>query len=124
MSSERGPLRLATRRSAPRRYTSATLTGGVALAGICFAVAMVAELLGADVGDGAMTDVGAVVQGLFALTPWAWATAGAYAIVITPVAGLLVTAAEYWRVDDRRTVLLAVAVLAVLTISAVVAILR
>jgi uncharacterized membrane protein len=124
MSSEQGPLRLVARRSAPRRYTSATLTGGVVVAGICFAVAMVAELLGADVGAGAMTDVGAVVQGLFALTPWAWATAGAYAIVITPVAGLLVTAAEYWRVDDRRTVLLAVAVLAVLTVSAVVAILR
>jgi uncharacterized membrane protein len=112
------------RSGAPRRYTSGTLTAGVTMAGVCFAVAVAAEVLGIDPGDGSMTDPGAVITGLVTLTPWAWATLGAYAVVMTPVAGLLVTAAEYWSVNDRRTVLLAVAVLAVLAVSAVVAILR
>jgi uncharacterized membrane protein len=112
------------RESAPRRTTSAALTGGVLLAGVFFAVAMILEFLGAEPGSGEMTDVAAVVDGLVALTPWAWATLGAYAVVVTPVVGLLVTAAEYWSVGDRRTVLLAAAVIAVLATSAVVAILR
>jgi uncharacterized membrane protein len=109
---------------APRRYTSAVLTTGVASAGVVFAVALVLELLGAQPGSGQMTDVGAVLEGLSALTPWAWAALGAYLVVATPAVGLLVTAWEYWSVDDRRTVWLAVAVFAVLATSAVVAILR
>jgi uncharacterized membrane protein len=113
-----------SRTRAPRRYTSAALTGGVAVAGVLFAVAMVAEILGAAPGSGEVTDLAAVVEGLLAFTPWAWATAGAYAVVATPIVGLLVTAAEYWSVSDRRTVLLAAAVLAVLTTSVVVAILH
>ena len=113
-----------TREGAPRRATSATLTGGVFAAGVFFAVAMILELLGTEPGSGEMTDISAVLDGLVALTPWAWATLGAYAVVVTPVVGLIVTAREYWTVDDRRTVLLAVAVIAVLAVSAVVAILR
>lgn len=112
------------RASAPRRATSAVLTAGVVAAGGLFAVAMLLEVLGTEPGSGDMTDLGAVLEGLVALTPWAWATAGAYAVVATPVIGLLVTAWEYWTVNDRRTVLLAAAVLAVLATSAVVAILR
>jgi uncharacterized membrane protein len=100
------------------------LSAGVAVAGALFVVALVLEVLGIDPGAGEMTDIAAVVEGLFALTPWAWATAGAYAVVITPVIGLLVTAAEYRSVDDRRTVLLAAAVMVVLATSVVVAILR
>ena len=110
--------------AAPRRYTSMALTTGVTVAGTLFVVAMVLEVLGVDPGAGEMTDIAAVIEGLFALTPWAWATAGAYAVVVTPVIGLLVTAAEYRSVDDRRTVLLSVAVMVVLAASVVVAILR
>lgn len=109
---------------APRRYTSATLSGGVLLAAILFGVALLAETLGAEPGAGEMTDLGAVFEGLVAFTPWAWATAGTYAVLATPVVGLLVTAAEYWSADDRRTVLIAGAVLAILTVSAIVAVVR
>jgi uncharacterized membrane protein len=112
------------RRAAPRRYTSAVLSGGVALAGVFFGVALALETLGADVGSGSMTDIGAVVDGLVALTPWAWATAGAYVVVVTPIVGLAVTAAEYWSISERGTVLLAAAVLAVLALSVLVAMLR
>ena len=110
--------------SAPRRTTSAALTAGVVVAGVFFGVALILELVGNEPGSGEMTDLAAVLDGLVALTPWAWATAGAYAVVATPVLGLLVTAWEYWSVGDRRTVLLAVAVVAVLAASVVVAILR
>ena len=113
-----------TRVSAPRGATSRTLSIGVATAGVFFAVAMIAEVLGAEPGDGEMTDLRAVIDGLFSLTPWAWATLGAYAVLATPIVGLLVTAWEYASVNDRRTVLLAAAVLAVLAPSVVVAILR
>jgi len=89
-----------------------------------FAVAMMLEILGVDPGDGAMTDLAAVTAGLVALTPWAWATLGVYAVVATPVVGLVVTAWEYWSVGDRRTFLLALAVIAVLCASVAVAILR
>jgi uncharacterized membrane protein len=111
-------------RIAPGAYTSATLTGGVIAAAVCFAIALLAELAGFALGDGAMTDLGAIVGGLLSLQPWAWAAVGAYVIVATPIVALLVTAAEYRSVGDRRAVLLAVAVLAVLGLSAVVAILR
>ena len=109
---------------APRRYTSAALTGGVIVAAVLFGVAVVAEILGAETGSGDMTDLSAVLEGLVAFTPWAWASAGAYAVLATPVIGLLVTAGEYWSVSDRRTVLLAAAVIAVLAASVVVAVLR
>ena len=112
------------REAAPRRLTSGSLTAGVAVAGVLFAVAMLLEVLGAEPGAGEMTDIAAVLEGLVALTPWAWATAGAYAVVATPVLGLLATAWEYWSVGDRRMVLLAAAVIAVLVASAVVAVLR
>lgn len=110
--------------SAPRRATSAVLTGGVLVAGVLFAVALLLELAGTEPGGGEMTDLAAVLDGLLAPTPWAWATAGAYAVVATPILGLLVTAWEYWSVDDRRMVLLAAAVVGVLIVSVVVAVLR
>jgi hypothetical protein len=114
----------APREGAPRRYTSAALTAGAVVAGALFAVALVLEVLGVEPGSGEISDIAAVLQGLVELTPWAWASAGAYAVVATPVIGLLVTAAEYRSVEDRRTLLLAVAVLAVLSTSVVVAVLR
>ena len=109
---------------APRRFTSRVLTGGVVVAGALFAVAMILEILGSDSGGGEMADLAAVFEGLVALTPWAWATAGAYALLATPVLGLLVTAWEYWSVGDRPAVWLAAAVLTVLATSVIVAILR
>lgn len=111
-------------KSAPRRTTSATLTAGVAVAGVLFAVALVLELAGNEPGAGEMTDVAAVADGLVGMVPWAWATLGAYAVVATPVVGLLVTGWEYWSVGDRRTVLLAAGVVGVLATSVLVAILR
>ena len=82
------------RETAPRRYTSAALTGGVAFAAVCFVVAGVAEIVGVESGSGEMTDLGAVLDGLLTFTPWAWAALGTYAVVVTPVVGLLVTAWE------------------------------
>lgn len=112
------------RQGAPRRYTSAALTGGVLVAAVCFAVAIAAEVAGADPGAGEMTDLAAVIDGLLEPSPWAWAALGAYAVVATPVVGLLVTVWEYATAGDRRGIMLAAAVLAVLGLSAVVAILR
>jgi uncharacterized membrane protein len=100
------------------------LSGGVAAAATCFAIALLTEVLGAEPGSGEMTDVGAVFEGLLDLTPWAWATLGVYAVLATPVIGLVATAWEYATISDRRTVLSAISVLAVLAVSAVIAILR
>lgn len=113
-----------TRTTAPRHLTSATLTTGVTLAAACFAIAIVAELAGFELGSGEMTDPGAIVMGLTNLTPWAWAALGAYVIVVTPVLGLLTTAWEYASVSDRRTMWLALIVLVILSASAIIAILR
>ena len=110
--------------SASRRLTSGTLTVGVAIAAACFLVALGSELAGNDALVGDMTDIGAVLEGMFGLAPWAWASLGTFAIVLTPVAGLLVTASEYAAISDRRTMWLAVAVLAILAISVVAALLR
>jgi uncharacterized membrane protein len=115
---------LPARPRAPRRATSAVLSLGVAAAAAMFAVAMVLELAGVEPGEGAMTDLGALVEGLLAPAPWAWAAAGAYAVVATPVVGLLATALEYRRAGDRHTVMLAAAVLAVLATSVIVAVVR
>ncbi len=109
---------------APRRYTSAALTGGALLAAACFVVALAAELAGSAPGSGSMTDFAAVIDGLLTFTPWAWATLGVYAVVVTPLLGLIVTAGEYSSVGDRRSVGLAVAVIAVLVIGAIISILR
>jgi len=109
---------------APRRFTSATLTAGVVVAATSFLVAGAAELAGIEQGSGEMTDVGALVDGLLALSPWAWASLGTLVIVVTPAIGLLVTAHEYASISDRRTVLLALSVLTVLVVSALIAVLR
>ena len=109
---------------APRRLTSAALTGGAVVSAACFLVAIGAEIAGQDRSLGDITDLGALAQGLLDFAPWAWASLGTIAIIVTPALGLLVTAYEYRSVADRRTTLLAIAVLAVLVFSAVVAVLR
>ena len=85
----------AARRSAPRRYTSAALTGGVVVAAVVLRGGRAGRDRRRRAGAGEMTDLAAVFEGLLALTPWAWATLGTYAVVLTPVVGLLVTAWEY-----------------------------
>ena len=110
--------------TAPRHLTSWVLRIGVLVAAACFLVAGAGELAGNQSGSGDMTDVGALIDGAFAFTPWAWASLGVFALVLTPAVGLLLTAYEYRSVSDRRTALLALAVLAVLVVSAVIATLR
>jgi len=110
-----------TRVSAPRRYTSAVLTVGVTASAVFFVIALLGDVAAIAYDAGSVTDVGAVISGLSALSPWAWATLGVYAIVATPAAGLLATVAEYASVSERRTALVALAVLAILTVSAAVA---
>lgn len=115
---------MSTSPSAPRRLTSGWLTAGAAFAAVCFVVALVGEQLGLDGAAGEMTDVAAVLQGLPALSPWAWASLGTYAVVVTPAVGIGITAWEYAEVRDRRTVLLAIAVLSVLAISLIASVIR
>lgn len=109
---------------APRRATSTSLSLGVAFAAVCFVVAILAEVFGIDSNEGSMTDLATVLSGLPALSPWAWASLGAYAVVVTPVVGLVVTAWEYASVGDRRAMGLALAVLTVLGLSTAVSLLR
>lgn len=129
----RGPARPAARLApdgtplrvvAPRRLTSAVLSLGVAVSAACFVLAGVADLLGMTRREASMTDLSALVEGLRALDPWALASAGCYAVVVTPAVALLATAWEYASIADRRATLLALAVLGVLAISVVVAILH
>ena len=102
----------ATRLVASRRLTSSWLTAGATFSAVCFVVALVAEQLGASSEVGEMTDLAAVASGLPTLDPWAWASLGVYAVLLTPVIGIGITAWEYAAVHDRRTVVLAVMVLA------------
>jgi uncharacterized membrane protein len=108
---------------APRRLTAATLSGGAIISAVCFSVALLAGFAGADDARGDPTDVPELLAALVALRPWAWASLGILAVITTPAAGLLVTAAEYASVRDRRTVSLAVAVLGILAVSVVAALL-
>jgi uncharacterized membrane protein len=109
------------RLTAPRRLTSAALSLGVALSAACFVLAGVAELLGMTRREASMTDVSALLDGLRALDPWALASLGCYAVVVTPAIGLLATAWEYASIADRRATILALAVLGILAVSVVVA---
>lgn len=126
---DRVPIREA--RVATRRATSAVMTAGVLASAACFAVAVAVEVTsagGADgsaaiTADGSMTDLAALLDGLSAVRPWAWASLGAYVLVATPVIGLVASAAEYARIRDWGTVALALAVLGILALSAVVAVL-
>ena len=58
-----------------------------------------------------------------ALDPTAWAVLGSAVIIATPAVGLVVTALEYESIGDRRAVLMALAVLAILATSLAVAVL-
>ncbi len=109
------------RLTAPRRLTSAVLSLGVAVSAACFVLAGVAEFLGMTRREASMTDFSALLDGSLALDPWALASLGCYAVVVTPAIGLLATAWEYASIADRRATFLALAVLAILAVSVVVA---
>ena len=110
--------------TAPPRATSRATRGALAIGtGVsvaCFAVALILEFLGRPDGTGAAIDVPAVLRSAAALEPWGWATLGTFAVIVTPVAAIVATAAEYGRAGDRRTALTALGVLAVLAVSLVV----
>lgn len=109
---------------ASRALTSGWLTLGTLVSALCFVIALAAEQAGQAGLSGEMTDMAAILDGLRELSPWAWASLGTYAVIITPVVGIVITAREYAAIGDRRTVRLALAVLAVLAISVVVAVIR
>jgi len=111
-------------RVASRRLTSATLTAGVLAAASCFVVAGAAEFTGRATDPGSMTDLAVLVSGLWALDPWAWASLGTFAVVATPALGLVATAWEYAQAADRSAFALALAVLAILVLSGLIAVLR
>jgi uncharacterized membrane protein len=109
---------------AGRRGTSTWLTIGAAASAVCFVVALLAEQAGVESASLIATDVAGVLAGLPAFDPSAWAMAGVYLVLITPVVGIGITAWEYAGVHDRRTVVLAIAVLVSLGISFIAANLR
>jgi len=109
---------------APGRLTAGVLRGGAAISAVCFGVALAAGLAGVAGDGGDPTDLPALLAALAALRPWAWASLGILVVIATPAVGLLATAAEYASISDRRTALLAVLVLGVLTASLVAALLQ
>jgi uncharacterized membrane protein len=115
------------RRVPPRRATSTTLTIGTLLGAACFAIALVADLAGvrsvASGGSDLASSLGSYLASLAALDPTAWGRLGSAVIIATPAVGLVVTGLEYGSIGDRRAVLMAVAVLAILATSLLVALL-
>lgn len=109
---------------ASSRWTRRCLAVGTAVSAACFAFSLLLDLLGRAGLHGDASDLAAVLGSAVALEPWGWATLGTLAVIATPAAGLVATLAEYERVRDRRTALLAVAVLAILGLSLVTALLR
>jgi uncharacterized membrane protein len=109
---------------ASRRLTSATMTAGVLVSAACFALAIVLELAGRDTSGGRMSDLSAMLDGLLAMAPWAWAGVGTYVLIVTPAMALMATIFEYWRAGNRSAAGLAVLVLLVLLLGCLVAALR
>jgi len=97
---------------------------GVVVSALCFLVAVALEATGSAGATGPATGIPALLDGIAALEPAAWASLGTYVLVATPAIGLVITAAEYADVGDRGTMGLALAVLGVLAVSALVAVLR
>jgi hypothetical protein len=110
-------------RVAPRHATGLTLTSGTVLGAACFAIALVSDL--ARLGGQAFSagDAASFVAALLGLDPEAWAGLGSALIIATPAVGLVVTALEYGSIGDRRAVLFAIAVLAILSLSLLIALL-
>ena len=111
------------RRVAPQRATSVTLTVGTVVGAACFAIALVGDLFGRASGPDGVAGLAGYLAAIVALDPTAWALLGSAVIIGTPAVGLVVTAFEYDSIGDRRAVLMALAVLAILGTSLAVALL-
>ncbi len=105
---------------ASSRLTALVLTDGSVVSAAFFLVAVVLELVGRPQVPGTL-DVSGVTGSIGRLEPWGWATIGVLAAIITPVAGLIATAAEY---RGRREAILAAGVIGILGISLLVALLQ
>jgi uncharacterized membrane protein len=109
-----------TRVRAETRATRAVLAVGTVVSVACFMVALALEFLERPTGGGEALDLGAVVASALAFERWGWATLGVFAVIVSPIAAVAATAAEYALVGDRRTFLTALLVLAVLALSLLV----
>ncbi|MFO1540078.1 MAG: DUF1634 domain-containing protein [Chloroflexota bacterium] len=117
--------RPAAQRPAPgHRATRAVLRAGTIVSAAAFAGALALRIAGRPTGDGDALDPGAVLAAIIALDPWGWATLGVFAVIVTPVLAIAATGHEHRVAGDRRTALLALAVLGVLGLSLAVALLR
>jgi len=108
---------------ASSRATVAVLTAGSLLSAGVFLVAVLLVATGRTGGPGPALDPASALSGLASLDPHAWASVGVLVLLVTPVAGLVTTAAEYWR-PERRFALVALLVLGILAVSLGVALLR
>jgi hypothetical protein len=111
------------RRAAPRRVTGLTLTAGTLLGAACFVIALLSDLAGIGSGATWAGDARAYLSALADLDAEAWAALGSALIIATPAVGLVVTAAEFRSIGDRRAVVFALAVLAILATSLLIALL-
>ena len=93
------------------------------LGAVCFAIALVADWAGRARGTSGSSDAAGYLAALTAFDPTAWAVLGSVVVIATPAVGLVVTAFEYESIRDRRAVLMALAVLAILATSLAVALL-
>lgn len=110
-------------RKAPSAATVRALTGGALLSASLFVAAAALAASGRPWSSGPVLGPVAAARGMLELDPAAWASAGILVLLASPVLGLLTTAAEYRRVDIRYSAL-ACLVLAILTGSLLLAILR
>ncbi len=106
------------------RWTRRLLTGGALVSGICLAIAIVLEAKGAAHGSGQLTDLAGIATSVVRWEPWGWASLGVLVMMGTPAAALVATTVEYAAARDLRTAWTAVAVLAVLAVSLVVALIH
>ena len=104
----------------PSAWTRAAYLAGTLGAAACLGAGIGLRLLGASVDEVAPFDVAGIVGSVAGLRPTGWATLGVWLLLATPVAGLCATALEARRAD-RWVGAAALAVLAVLAMSLVIA---
>jgi uncharacterized membrane protein len=112
--------------SGPRasaRLTTRILSAGSILSSLLFVASLVLAAARGSEGSTRVLAVDAVVAGLPALDPVAWASAAILVLLATPVVGLVATVAEF-RAVERRFSLVAGLVLCVIAVSFVIALPR
>jgi uncharacterized membrane protein len=101
--------------------TVAILRAGSVVGGGIFVVGLVLAGVRGNAAGPALAPA-ALLSGLVALEPRAWLSAAAITLIVTPAAGLLATAFECAR-TDRRSMLIAVLLVAILAASIAIAVL-